>query len=138
MNIENKQKEYLSAEHSIFALEYHVIFCTKFRRKIFINEGLIVRAKQLIKEKQSEFNFKCFECEIMPDHIHLLIGVLNPKLNIYTVISKIKGMLSKILREEFPEIKSKIPSLWSRGKFISSVGSVSLDVVKRYIEGQKK
>lgn len=72
----------------------------------------------------------------MPDHVHLLIDC-NPRFGIMDVVTKLKGKTSRILREEFPELKRKIPSLWTRSAFISSVGSVSLEVVKQYIENQK-
>jgi len=49
----------------------------------------------------------------------------------------IKGYTSHELRKEFPSLKSRLPTLWTHSKFISSVGSVTLDVVKKYIEGQK-
>jgi putative transposase len=73
----------------------------------------------------------------MPEHVHLLI-LCSAKKHIHTIVSNIKGYLSRTLREEFPTLKSKLPSLWSRGKFISTVGSVSLEIVKQYIENQKK
>lgn len=74
--------------------------------------------------------------EIMPDHVHLLIDV-NPKLGIYSTINKIKGNTSKIFRKEIKTLRSKLPCLWTRSKFISTVGSISLDTVKQYIENQK-
>ena len=72
----------------------------------------------------------------MPDHVHLLIDV-NPKIGVWTTVNKIKGYTSNILRKEFPELKSKLPTLWSHSKFISTVGSVTLETVKKYIEEQK-
>jgi putative transposase len=94
------------------------------------------RLKKLIIEKQKEFQFEILEMETMPDHVHLLLDV-NPHIGIYKIIGEIKGYSSKILREEFPELKRKLPTLWTRSKFISSVGSVSLEIVKKYIEDQK-
>lgn len=87
-------------------------------------------------EKQEEYGYEVLDMEVMPDHVHLLLDV-DPKIGIYSVITKIKGYTSKQLREEFPALKKRIPTLWTRSKFISSVGSVTLDVVKRYIEEQK-
>jgi len=98
--------------------------------------GVDVRLKELIYEQQEKYQYKIIELEIMPEHVHLLIDC-NPQIGINTVITKIKGYSSNILREEFPWLKKRIPSLWTRSKFISTVGSVSLDVVKKYIEGQK-
>ena len=74
--------------------------------------------------------------EIMPDHVHLLIDC-NPRFGIMNCITKLKGISSRILREEEPSIKRRLPTLWTRSAFISSVGSVSLEVVKKYIEEQK-
>jgi len=74
--------------------------------------------------------------ETMTDHIHLLLDV-NPDRGISKIIGEIKGYTSKILRKEFSELTTKLPCLWTRSKFISTVGSVSLEVVKKYIENQK-
>ncbi len=72
----------------------------------------------------------------MPDHVHLLIDI-SPKLSVHNVIAKIKGFSSRILRDEFPFLKTKLPTLWTRSSFISSCGAVSLMTVKTYIEDQK-
>jgi putative transposase len=75
--------------------------------------------------------------EIMPDHVHLLLDV-DPKIGIFTVVSRIKRYTSHELRKEFPSLKTRIPTLWTESKFISSVGSVTLKVVKKYIEEQNR
>lgn len=72
----------------------------------------------------------------MPDHVHLLLDV-NPQVGIMKVVGQIKAHTAHIIRKEFPWMKSRLPSLWTRSKFISTVGAVSLEVVKRYIEEQK-
>jgi putative transposase len=74
--------------------------------------------------------------EIMSDHVHLLLDV-NPDFGVKKAITQLKGVSSRKLRDEFPELKSKLPCLWTRGKFVSTVGSVSLETVKAYIENQK-
>ena len=137
MEITNSSKKYNSdkKKHLIYSCQYHVIFCPKYRRHVLVSP-IDKRLKQLILEKQNEYQYKIIEMEVMSDHVHLLIDC-NPKLGIYSVINKIKGYSSRTLREEFPSLKSRIPTLWTRSKFISSVGSVSLDVVKKYIEEQK-
>jgi putative transposase len=76
------------------------------------------------------------EQEIMEDHVHLLISV-NPNFGVSKAVAKLKATSSRILRKEFPELRKKLPCLWTNSKFVSSVGSVSLDVVKKYIEDQK-
>jgi putative transposase len=98
---------------------------------------MVDRIKQLIIGQQSEYDYNILEMEVMDDHVHLLLDV-NPKKGIYSIVCKIKGYTSKALREEFPELKKRLPTLWTRSKFISTVGSVSLETVKRYIEDQNK
>ena len=135
MEISNSKKEYHSDGQFIYSCIYHIIFCTKYRRSVLTNK-ISDRFKELVIEKQSEYKYQVLEQEIMLDHVHMILDV-NPKIGIYTIVSKIKGYTSKILREEFPELKSKLPTLWTHSRFISSVGNVSLEVVKKYIENQK-
>jgi putative transposase len=135
MEIKNTEKEYTTKNHLIFSCQYHVIFCPKYRRRI-LTKNIEKRLKELILEKQIDYDYKVLDMDIMPDHVHLLLDV-NPKIGIYRTVSKIKGYTSHTLREEFPEIKRKLPTLWTLSRFISSVGAVTLDVVKKYIENQK-
>lgn len=135
MELQNSNKNYKSSNHLVYSCQYHVIFCPKYRRKV-LTDGIDERLKKLIMEKQEEYGYEVLDMEVMPDHVHLLLDV-DPKIGIYSVVTKIKGYTSKQLREEFPALKKRIPTLWTRSKFISSVGSVTLDVVKRYIEEQK-
>lgn len=136
MEIQNPSKKYYRDNNTVFSCQYHVIFTPKYRRNVLQN-GIDIRLKELILEKQVEFNYNIIELEIMSDHVHLLIEI-SPKDSVKNIISKIKGYTSGILRKEFPNLKSRIPTLWTRSFFISTVGSVSLDIVKEYIENQKK
>lgn len=85
---------------------------------------------------QGEQNFIVLEMEVMPDHVHLLLDV-DPTIGINVVVSRIKGKTAHILTREFPEIRRRIPTLWTRSKFIATVGSVSLETGKEYIKSQK-
>ena len=69
--------------------------------------------------------------EIMPGHVHLLLEV-DPQFGIHKAIKKIKGITSRVLRQEFPELKTKLPTLWTNSYFVSKVGDA------QYIEGQKR
>ena len=135
MNLENPSKKYHSTHSIVFSCQYHVVFCPKYRRKVLTN-GVDVRLKELILEKQLVYGYSVIEMGVMPDHVHLLLDV-NPQLSIVNVVGKIKGYTANILRTEFPFLKGKLPCMWTRSKFISTVGSVSLEVVKQYIENQK-
>ena len=98
--------------------------------------GVDTRLKQLFVSMQEDFGYKLIDCEVMSDHVHLLVSI-PPTVAVTDIIGRIKGKSSRILREEFPSLTTKLPTLWTRGKFVSSCGTVSLEAVMRYIEGQK-
>lgn len=135
MEIQNIAKGYRSGDHMIFSCQYHVIFCPKYRRPILKGE-IESRLKELILEKQEKYDYKVLDMEVMLDHVHLLLDI-NPKMGVFYVVNQIKGYTSRVMRNEFPELKRRLPTLWTRSKFISSVGAVTLEAVKRYIEEQK-
>lgn len=135
MEISTPSKTYKTTDTLVYSCQFHIIFCPKYRRKVFIN-GLDERLKQLILEKQQDYHYEVIEMEVMPDHVHLLLDI-SPVENVNLLVGRIKGYTAHVLREENPLLVSRMPSLWSRSRFISSVGAVSLDVVKKYIENQK-
>ncbi len=112
-----------------------MIFCPKYRRKVF-TERIASRLKKLIHEKQEEYGYNVLDMEVLEDHVHLLLDV-NPRNGVFAITNKIKGHTSHVLRREFSELRSKLPTLWTESKFISSVGSLTLEVVKKYIEEQR-
>ncbi len=73
---------------------------------------------------------------VFTSHVHLLLDI-NPQVGPLRVVSRIKGYTAHVLRKEFPSLRSRLPCLWTRSKFIATVGSVSLEVAKKYIEDQK-
>ena len=135
LKVSNKKREYRTTGKTIYSCQYHVIWCTKYRRKVLCDQ-IQNRLKQLIREKQSEYGYNIREIETMPDHVHLLIEI-PPSKSIDAIVGKIKGWTSKCLREENPHLKSRLPSLWTRSKFVSSCGGVTLQIIKEYIDGQK-
>lgn len=126
---------YRTTETTVYCCRYHVIFCPKYRRKVLIN-GIDERFKEIVLSMQENENFIVLEMEVMPDYVHLLLDV-DPTIGINVVVSRIKGKTAHILTREFPEIRRRIPTLWTRSKFIATVGSVSLETVEEYIKSQK-
>ena len=135
MKTRNPRSDYRCTETTVYCCRYHVIFCPKYRRSV-LSEPIAKRFKEIVISMQEEQNFKVLEMEVMPDHVHLLLDV-DPTIGIDILVSRIKGRTSNLLHKEFPELSRKLPTLWTRSKFIATVGSVSLDVVKQYIENQK-
>ena len=83
-----------------------------------------------------ELQCEIIEMEIMPDHVHLLLEV-DPQFGVHRAVKAIKGRTSRLLRSEFPELKRKLPTLWTNSYFVSTVGGAPLAIVKQYIENQK-
>ena len=135
MNLVNNNKQYKNDYNTVFSCQYHVVFCTKYRRNV-LEQKVSDRLKELILEKENEYKYEIIEISIMPDHVHLIIDS-HPKIGIYNQVTKIKGYTSHMLRKEFSQLKSRLPTLWTRSKFISTTGDVSLDSLKKYIEEQK-
>lgn len=135
MDISNTNKKYHSSAHLIYSCQYHVIFCPKYRRSVLM-DGIDVRLKQIFMDLADSHDFVIIEMEVMPDHVHLLIDC-NPRFGIMECIKLMKRTSAHMLREEFPYLKKRLPCLWTRSSFVSTVGTVSLETVKRYIEEQK-
>ena len=87
-------------------------------------------------EYAANLSVDILEMEIMPDHVHILMEVA-PQFGIHKAVKSLKGYTSKILREEFPYLRTKMPTLWTNSYFVSTVGDAPLEVVKQYIENQK-
>ena len=118
-----------------YSCKYHVIWCSKYRRKVFVEE-VGQRLKELIVGVASELRVDIIEMEIMPDHVHLLLEV-DPQFGIHRAVKNIKGKTSRILRAEFISLRTRLPSLWTNSYFVATVGGAPLEVIKQYIESQK-
>lgn len=127
--------EYKSNHNVIYSCKYHVVWCPKYRRPVLIN-GVDVRLKELIKETCERIKVEIIEMEIMPDYVHLLIEV-DPQYGIHSAVKQIKGYSSRILRGEYPWLKSRLPTLWSNSYFVTTVGGAPISIIKQYIESQK-
>lgn len=129
-------KRYSNSSHSVFNVGYHIVFCPKYRRKVLVN-GVDERLKQLFQEKADEIRVIIERMEVMPDHVHLFIKS-KPTYAIHFVVNQLKGYSSLMLRKEFPWLRSRVPTLWTRSYFVETIGHISEETVKRYIEEQKK
>ena len=127
--------EYVHKQGLVYKNQFHVIFCPKYRRSVLV-EGVDVRLKEILLEKAAELDVKILSMEIMPDHVHLFIS-FDPRLMLHKIIKDLKGASARILREEFPSLKSRLPSMWTRSYFSCSVGHIGEAAVRRYIEEQK-
>jgi putative transposase len=128
-------KRWKSSRTAKFNIAYHLIWCPKYRRKVLIN-GIDVRLKELLLEKAEDLGITIELIEVMPDHVRLFVKT-NPTDNPQQIVLQFKGYASRNLKEEFPKLKSQLPCLWTRSYFCESVGSLSEESIKKYIEDQK-
>ena len=127
--------KYKSNNNVVYSCKYPVVWCPKYRRSVLIN-GVDARLKELIKETCVHLHVEIIELEVMPDPVHLLMEV-DPQFGVHRAVKQIKGYSSRILREEFPWLKSRLPSLWTNRYFVSTVGGAPLSVIRQYMENQK-
>ncbi|MCC3416351.1 MAG: IS200/IS605 family transposase [Microcoleus sp. PH2017_29_MFU_D_A] len=127
--------KYKSNKNIVYSCKYHIVWCPKYRRKVLV-EGVDIRLKEILLEVATEFKSELIEMEVMPDHVHLLVEC-DPQFGIAKLIRYMKGRSSRYLRQEFPWLKSRLPTLWTNSYFISTVGGAPISVVKQYIENQK-
>ena len=136
MRAKNTPKsEYHSNRHVVYSCKYHIVWCPKFRRSVLVN-GVDKRLKEIIEQTAAEFQATVIELEIMPDHVDLLCEV-DPQFGVHRLVRYLKGRSSRLLRQEFPWLRSRLPTLWTHSYFVSTVGGAPLSIIKQYIENQK-
>lgn len=111
------------------------MWCPKYRRQV-LAEPIDKRLKELLHEVAQEHEWVIHALEVMPDHVHIFIEA-SPIHCVAEIVNRLKGRTSRMLRQEFPALRSRLPTLWSRSYFASSVGAVSEQTIRRYIENQK-
>ncbi len=126
--------EYRKASHTVFRLEVHVVWATKYRYKV-LKGPIAERARELIRRITLEERAEILSGTLSPDHVHLLLS-LDPATSISHLVKPLKGKTSRRLQMEFPELRKRYwgQHLWARGYFAVSVGNVSKDMVTEYLK----
>ncbi len=131
--------EYRSGRHVVFLVHAHLVFTPKYRRDVFNNEHL--KALEAYARKVCEdFEAELVEFNGEANHVHLLINY-PPKVALSNLVNSLKGVTSRHLRRDFPEVEKHYWNkkiLWSRSYFVSSCGGASLEVLKQYIQDQDR
>ncbi len=120
---------------AVFSLKFHLVWCPKYRRPV-LTPPVDGRLKALLAEIADDHGMMLHATEVMPDHVHLSVEA-DPTLCVAEIVNRLKGRTSRLLRQEFPALRSRLPTLWSRSYFAASVGAVSEAMIRRYIEAQK-
>ena len=130
--------EYKHLAHCKYLCQYHIIFCPKFRYSVL--KGKVEDSiKEILQGIAEKYQYEIIQMEVMPDHIHMFVGA-KPTVAPIDIIRTFKSVTAIELFRKHPQLKSfygKCGVLWSIGKFVSTVGNVSAETIKKYIEQQK-
>jgi putative transposase len=128
-------KRYTKHVGCVYSTKYHIVWCPKYRKSILLDE-IAQRCSELICDKAQQHEWAVESIAVMPDHVHVFISATPMDAPQY-IANQLKGYTSRRLMQEFPSIRKKLPTLWSRSYFINTVGSVSSKAIEHYIEAQK-
>ncbi len=128
------QKKYGS--HTVYDIQYHIVWTTKYRYKILTGK-VAERLRELLRQGCEARGIKIIKGSINKEHVHMLVGC-SPTLAPSKMMQYLKGRSSKILQEEFNELRRRYwgQHLWASGYFIRTVGTVTEEMIKEYIENQ--
>jgi putative transposase len=126
---------YRSNAGSVFSVKYHFVWCPKYRRNVLTGE-IADELRSLLDQKGQELNAMIEALEIMPDHVHLFVQS-DPTEAPQRLANQFKGYTSRLLRQRFPQLRSRLPGMWSRSYQVGTIGHVSEESVRRSIEAQK-
>jgi len=129
-------EDYNRGSHTIYDIKYHIIWVTKYRYKILTKE-ISVRLRDLIRQGCEARNIVILQGSVGKEHIHMLISC-PPSIAPSKIVQYLKGRSSRLLQEEFPELKKKYwgQHLWARGYFCGTVGNVTEEIIRNYIASQ--
>jgi putative transposase len=121
--------------HATYNINYHFVWCPKYRRTV-LGKDVAKRLEELIHEKVAELKGEVLDLTVQPDHVHLFAS-FPPTIAPYQIMHRLKGYSARVLRDEFPWLKSRLPNMWTRSYYVGTAGHVSTATIRRYIEAQK-
>ena len=127
-------EEYRHGSHSLFRLHIHLVWCTKYRKKILVGD-IGLRFRDLARQICSDLGVEIIQGVVSRDHVHILISK-PPQISESKVVQKIKGKTSYKLQREFPSLRKQYwgQRMWARGYFAVATGNVTDEMIREYIE----
>ncbi len=123
--------------HCVFNMHVHLVFVTKYRKQVF-RKDMLETLKGLFEKVCHDLESQLIEFDGESDHVHLLVHY-PPKVAISKLVNSLKGASSRSLKKEYPMLQKHYwkGALWSPSYFSGSCGGAPIDIIKKYIEGQK-
>ena len=126
--------------HAVYDTCYHLVWCPKYRKDIFVRAEVKERAEQLLREIAEQYEFEMQELEVAEDHVHLMVS-FPPRYAISEVVRLIKSLNGRELFRSFPSLKQRLwaGQMWEDGYFARTVGDrMTSEAVRRYIQYHRK
>ena len=125
--------------HAVFTLNYHLIICVKYRRKVFTEELIINELKERTRKIADQFDIQIIDQECDVDHTHILFKA-KPNSDLVKFVNSLKCVTSRVIQNKFPEVKQELwnKMFWSKSYCLITTGQVTLDQLKKYVENQGK
>ena len=125
------------SSHVQYDLQYHIVWTTKYRYRV-LNGNIAERTRELIRQCCNSMDVNIIRGSISSDHVHILVSC-PPSLSVSKLLQQIKGKTSRVLLSEYKSLKQRYwgQHLWAAGYFCRSVGFVTQDIIKEYIENQQ-
>ena len=130
------QQHFKSNRNVTYSCKYHIVFCPKYRRRV-LEPPIAERLKEIIREVADETRSDILEMEVMLDHVHLLCEV-DPQFGIAKFVRLVKGRSSRLLRQEFPKLKSRLPTLWTNNWWVTTDSKIPQDSLNDFLEKARK
>lgn len=124
---------------SVYNINYHIVWCVKYRRKVLTPE-ICSRLYKILQDVAYEKDFIIVECKVGDgDHVHCFVSA-PPKISVTQIVKHLKGISGNILLKEYPEIRKSLwkGQLWNGSYFCETIGSTSKENILKYIERQNK
>ena len=130
--------DYRSSRHSVFLLHAHLVFTPKYRKAIFSGKHLEAM-ERIFRRVCESFDVELVEFNGEVDHVHLLIN-FPPSVELSRLVNALKGVSSRLLRKQFPSLTRRYwkEVLWSRSYFAASCGGAPLEIIRQYVEQQRR
>ena len=132
-----KKDNLIHARTCVYNINYHIVWSVKYRRYV-LKEEAAKRLKEILNDVACSKEFKIKKMEIMEDHVHLFVSA-HPKISPSYIVKMSKGISGRLLLKEYPRIRQKLwkGKLWNPSYYIETIGHISEDTVRKYIEDQK-
>jgi len=121
--------------YTAYHIVYHLAWCPKYRRAVLtgdVSDCLVTLMQEIVPELGGE----AIALVVRPDHVHLFAH-FPPTLAAQQTLHRMRGRTARILRQEFPSLRSRLPALWTHWSYVGTAGSVSSETIRKYIEAQK-